>query len=220
MPTPDELTALNADLQKRLDAALLDVAKAKMSDKHKAFMDKLETDDAKAKFAAKSPEDRDAQCDAANKRLALGDSDTAIALRKALDDQEDLRKRLAVFEEDRELMAFKKRASDIGVAETQAELILKASKGDQKSFDAVLDMIKAANAQARTAGVFKEFGSNGGVPRGNGSALAEIEAHAETLRKADPKLSLIQARVTVRKAHPDLAQRERDEERAAIRAVT
>jgi hypothetical protein len=218
MPTLEEVTATNAELQKRLAAAEFEVAVAKMSAKHKAHMDKLKTDDAKAKFAAKSTDDRNKEVDAAEPDA--DDSDTAKRLKKALADTEDLQKRLAVFEADKELISFQKRAREIGIAEAQAETILKASKGDGTAFQAVLDMIKAANAQARTGTLFKEFGAAGGMPPAGGVARAEVEQKAETLRKADPKLSVIAARVQVRKADPDLAQRERDEERAAVRAVS
>jgi hypothetical protein len=218
MPTLDEVVATNADLHKRLAAAELEITKAKMSAKHKAFHDKLKTDDAKGKFLAKSPEDRDAQMDAAEPDD--GDDDTAKRLTKALGETADLRKRLEAFEAEREVITFQKRAKEIGLADAQAETILKASKGDGTAFQAVLDMIKAANAQAKAGAVFKEFGGSGGLPPTGGQAQAEVTAQAETLRKADPKLSLIAARVAVRKANPDLAQRERDEERAAVRAVT
>lgn len=226
MPTPAEeliaATAANAALTKKLADAEFELLKAKMPAKHAKFMAGLSSDDAKAKFAAKSPEDRDAQVDASandtNKRLE-GDDPLAVELRKAQAQTVELEKRVAVFEAERELIEFRKRATEVGVAEAQAETILKASKGDPAAFGKVLDMIKAANAQARAGAVFKEFGHGGAAPI-EGSARAEIEASAEVLRKADPKLGVIAARVQVRKANIELAQRERDEERAAIRAVS
>ena len=221
MPTIEELSATVEALTKRLADAEAAVDVNKLSDKHKKFHDSLKTEDAKAKFAAKSADERDKQME------GKGDNDgdeackrqiEAENLAKALEHTAALEKRLATFEAEREIMLMRKRATDIGVGEAQAEVLLKASQGDATAFDAVLGMLKAATAQARTGGVFKEFGTTQGGGTGAG-ARGEIEAMAETLTKADPTLSIIQARVAVRKTHTALAQRERDEERAAIRAV-
>jgi hypothetical protein len=219
MPTIEELSATVEALTKRLADAEAAADVNKMSDKHKAFAAKLEGD-AKAKFAAKTADERDKQIDgAAGKDDNDGDEkEKAEKLAKALAHTEALEKRLATFEAEREVNLMKRRAVEIGVGEAQAEVLLKASQGDATAFGAVLDMLKAANAQARVGGVFKEFGSTQGGGTGAG-ARGEIEAMAETLTKADPTLSIIQARVAVRKTHTALAQRERDEERAAIRAV-
>jgi hypothetical protein len=217
MPTPAEMEATIATMTKRALAAEFEVAKAKMSDKHKSYMaDSGMSDDDKGKFVAASADDRDAMMTKAPVKKV--DPDASVALTKALSDVTDLQKRLAVFEADREVAAMQKRATEIGVSTSQAETILKASKGDATAFGVVLDMIKAANEQARVGGVFKEFGASGGTTGNTGTAAALVVAKAEELRKADPKLSLIAARVAVRKADTDLAQRERDEERALQRA--
>jgi hypothetical protein len=213
MPTVEEVQATNADLTKQLAAMQEELAKAKMT-----------PDEAEA-YKAMSPEQQKAYlaADAAGRKAMLSKRDDGagdIRLTKALAETEDLKKRLASFEAERELQAFQKRATDVGLAPAQAETLLKASKGDQTAFDAMLDVIKAQNAQLRAGTVFKEFGSAGGTGPATGAARAEIEAAAQTLVKADPKLSMIAARVQVRKAQPELAQRERDEERAAVRAVS
>jgi hypothetical protein len=217
MPTPEEQVAA---LTKQLEDANLELAKAKMSAKHSKFMDGL-SGDAKGKFAAKSPDDREAQVNAASDNDA-DDKDTKkrgdVELSKALGEVADLQKRLATFEAERELSDFRKRATSIGVGEAQAEILLKASKGDNDAFGKVLEMVKAATTAARTGAIFKEFGGTGGTG-GASSAKAEIEAKAETLMKAEPELSPILARVRVRKANAELAQRERDEERAASRGA-
>lgn len=205
MPTMEEMTASIADLSKKLADTEAELAKAK-----KAAPDPDASDDAAA--AAKKKKDAEAaMAKSTEGALFLAE------LKKSQDEAVELAKRVAVFEAERELEAMKKRATQIGAAEAQAEVILKASKGDAKAFEAVLDMIKAANAQAKTGAIFKEFGATG-VAAAEGTAKAEVEAMASTLVKADPKLSLIHARVAVRKANAELAQRERDEERAAIRA--
>lgn len=169
-------------------------------------------DPAAAAAAAKKKKEDD-EAAAMKKRLeAAGGS---VELTKALGQIETLQKTVAGFEAEREMATFRKRAADIGVAEAQAEVIMKASKGDEKSFAAVLDMLKSATTAARTGGVFKEFGGAGGA--GAGGAKGEVDAAAEVMRKANPALSIFQARAAVRKSDLDLAQRERDEERAAAR---
>lgn len=201
-----------ASLKKQLADAQMEVAVSKLSAKHAKHMAGLTTDAAKASFMAKSPEERDAACagDDTNKLL---DPATAVALTKAQTEIADLNKRILAFEADKEMAVFRKRAGDIGLAEAQAEMLLKASKGDETEFAKLLAVVKSATEAARTGGVFKEFGGSGGAGAG-GEASAEVNSKAETLRKADPKLSLIQARVAVRKSDLPLAQRERDEERA------
>ena len=209
MPTPDEQIAT---LTKQLAEVQMEVAIGKLSTKHAKHMAALTSDDAKKAFMAKSPEDKDAACATAETEKAL-DPQTVVALTKAQTEIADLHKRIATFEADKELATFRKRASDIGLGDAQAEMLLKASKGDQTEFDKLLAVVKAATEAARTGSVFKEFGGIGGNGAGGGQAAAEVNALAETLRKADPKLSIIAARVQVRKNDLVLAQRERDEER-------
>lgn len=206
-----------AALTKRAEDAEFELAKAKLSPAHAKYMsDKGMSAEQQKAFAAKSPEDRDAQM--SGNPVSKSAGEPSEELRKALEQQEDLRKRVAVFEAEKELELMKRRAVEIGVGEARAETILKASKGDAAAFDEVLGLLKASNTQAATAKLFGEYGST--VGKAAGSAAAEVEAKAEELRKADPKLSLIAARVQVRKSHPDLAQRERTEERAALHAVS
>lgn len=206
MPTMEEMTASLAEMSKKLADTEAELAKAK-----KAAPDPDASDDAAAAAAKKKKDAEAAMAKSSEGALFLAE------LKKSQDEAVELAKRVAVFEAERELEAMKKRATQIGAAEAQAETILKASKGDAKAFEAVLDMVKAANAQARAGAIFKEFGSTGAAAA-EGSAKAEVEALASTMMKADPKLSVIHARVAVRKANAELAQRERDEERAAIRA--
>jgi hypothetical protein len=214
MPTEAEqiatLTKQVADMQAEID-------KAKMSPKHAKFMAGLGSDDAKGKFAAKSPADRDAQCDAGGDDVGKGDT---VALTKAQGEIAALQKSIAGFEAERELEAFRKRASTAGVGDGQAEVLMKASKGDPDAFGKVLEMLKSATTAAKTGAIFKEFGGSGGTGATGGGAAEEIAAQAQVLMKADPKLGLIAARVAVRKGNLELAQRERDEERAAVRAVS
>lgn len=177
---------------------------------------KAAADPAAAAAAKKKKEEADA-ADAYKKQLEANGG--SVALTKALADVVELNKRVATFEAERELETFRKRATAIGVAEAQAEVLLKASKGDPEAFGKVLDLIKGATAQIRTGALFKEFGG-AGTGANDGTAHAEVAAKAEVMMKADPKLGAIAARVAVRKADLALAQRERDEERAHTRLVS
>lgn len=203
MPTMEEMTASLAEMSKKLADTEAELAKAKK--------EPPVVDDAAAAAAKKKKEAEAAMAKSTEGMLFLAE------LKKSQDEAVELAKRVAVFEAERELEAMKKRVTLIGANESQAETILKASKGDAKAFEAVLDMVKAANAQAKAGAIFKEFGGAGHAAP-EGSAKAEVDALASTLVKADPKLSLIHARVAVRKGNAELAQRERDEERAAMRA--
>lgn len=205
MPTHDELTATVAELTKQLADSRVALAKAK-------------------KAPAEPDPDPDAAADAAEpadpkKKPLFGKQDTpeAVALAKALAETADLHKRVAGFEAERELLAMQKRAVEVGAAPAQAEVLLKASKGDLAAFDTLLGLLKAANAQAKSGALFKEFGAVGGPV--DGSAAAEVESLAQAMIKTTPTLSPILARVQVRKAQPELAQRERNEERATARAT-
>lgn len=214
MPTADEQIATLKDTVAKLS---LEVAKATMSAKHKAHMDSLSGQDAKDAFAAKSSADRDAACasDTAKRAIAETTDPTLLAqLTKQDSEIADLRKTVATFEAERELAVFAKRASEAGVGEAQAEVLLKASKGDATAFEALLGMLKGATTAAKTGVVFKEFGAGAGT--GVASAAGEVAAAAEQLRKAEPTLSIVAAKVRVRKANTELAQRERDEERRGL----
>jgi hypothetical protein len=134
---------------------------------------------------------------------------------KALQEGEDLKKRIAALEDERELAGFAKRAGEIGLPETDAVVLQKAYRGDKASIDALLGYVKAAQTQAKKAGLFTEIGSAG---RGAATAFDEITAKAEELRKADKKLSKAQAfaRVYEDSDNSELVMRYKQEEARAL----
>jgi hypothetical protein len=217
MPTLDELNKTITDLTARVTKAEREANIAKLSQAHADYAAASDMDeDDKAKFAAKSPAERDAHM--AKNPIKKLDPKLPPEVVEALAKAKETSDRLAVLEGERALSDMRKRAVEIGVGEAQAEVLLKAQAGDKDAIAKVFELLKAANAQAKTGKLFEEFGSR--TPGGPaGSARAEVQAKAEELRKSDGKLTLEIARVNVRKANPDLAQRERDEERAAIHAV-
>ena len=174
--------------------AELAIAKAKMSAEEKAHHDSLESDDAKEKFRSMSSEERASRM---KKRVEELHPD----VRKALDENETLRKQVAALVAKDELETFKKRAQEIGVPVDKADTLMKASHGDKSAIEEVFAMMKTVTAALDGSAVFKEFGSNQSV---QGDEVDVIKAKAAELRKADPKLSEEQA---FAKAYADPANR-------------
>ena len=92
------------------------------------------------------------------------------------------------------------------------ELVTKFAKLDNEARETIFKSFEKSETVAGTAeSMFKEKGKTGAE---TGAAYAEICKKVDELRKAsaeNAKLSDVQLRVAVRKAHPELAQRERDE---------
>lgn len=191
-----------------------ELAILKMSDKHKQYaIDTGMSDDAKAKFAAKSADERDKQM--ADNPVEKNLPESVV---KALKESEDLKKRLADLEAKDKAASFAKRAEEIGLT-GQGEMLQKAHAGDPEAIKKMEEIIKAASAQEKTATIFKEFGSANANPSG-ASASDQLTAKAAELRKADPKLTQAQAFAKAYKdpANKDLvalAKREEQSGRAA-----
>lgn len=187
----------------------LAIAKAAMTDEEKAFHDGLKDEDAKKEFRGKSKEERTA---AMKKR-----DDLPPAIKKALEEADDLKKRVTAMEDKEALAVFTKHASAAGLAETESATLQKAYKGDKEALDKLVGFVKTANSQRdaaqKLAGVFKELGSSQG---GTGlTALDELSAKAEELRKKETGLTKDQAfaKVYSDPANVELAKRERAENR-------
>jgi hypothetical protein len=187
----EAVTKQLADLTKASDELRAENVLLKMSKEHKDYMDTL-SGDAKGKFAAMDPAERD-EC-MAQKRLQ---AELPASVQKALAEAEAVKKvaeeqavRLAKLEAKDELAGFSKRAVDLGLPEAMGETLMKASRGDAEAFAKVEQTIKGLNEQVAKGGLFNEFGSK--AP-GAGSAFDTITAKGEELRKSDPKLTKEQA---------------------------
>lgn len=136
-------------------------------------------------------------------------------LAKAAAEKEELAKRIAVLEHERELAAFQKTALDLGLPQAKAEVLMKARKGDVAAVDEVFAMLKAANAANEEGEVFKEFGSSQGSA--SDDPIDQLKAKAAELRKLKPELSEQQAfaRVYTDPANAKLAKAERRANRPA-----
>lgn len=228
-PTEKNMTTVTPAVQKIIDDAVAaavaksvgekdaliakqarDIVIAKMSEKHKAHHDTL-GEDAKGKFEAMSPAERDAEMEKTKKRA----EDDPIYKRMA-SENEDLRKRLTAIEDEKALDIAKRDAKELGMTQTDAgEVLMKARRGDKDAMAKVEEhtrqLIKARNASDKTSKVFEEVGTNRGAT--GGDAMAELTAKADELRKSKPELTEAQAfdKVMNDPANRELAKRERDE---------
>lgn len=197
---PADVVAAIAKMAEGFKAATseLAIAKAAMSDDEKEFHDGLKSDDEREKFRAMSRDER-------KERMKKRD-DLSPVVAKALAENDELKKRLAVLEADKELLSFRKRAVDIGFTEAQGEMLMKAHHGDADALKKLESAIKGLNEQIATGKVFEEFGTAHGA---DGNAYGEITAKAEEVRKTNPKLSIAKARAMVIEdpANADLVKR-------------
>lgn len=214
--------ATEADVLAAITKRDEDLAKAqheinisKMSDPHKAFMDKGKMPKGgKEAFAAMSADERNAHIkdnpmndndgDEATKRLAE-------ELKKRDDEVAELRKRVDERDEADRVASFAKRATAIGFKDEFGATMRKAYSGDAAAQAEVEKEIANLRKQVEKGALFAEFGSN--VAK-SGSALAEAQAKAEELRKSDTKLTPEKALAKVYEANPEILKRVRAEQRA------
>ena len=214
--------ATEADVLAAITKRDEDLAKAqheinvsKMSDPHKAFMDKGKMPKGgKEAFAAMSADERNANIkdnpmndndgDEATKRLAE-------ELKKRDDEVAELRKRVDERDEADRVATFAKRATDLGFKAEFGATIRKAYSGDAAAQAEVEKEIASLRKQVEKGALFAEFGSN--VAKA-GSALSEAQAKAEELRKSDSKLTAEKALAKVYETNPEILKRVRAESRA------
>lgn len=198
-------------------------ALAKLSDVHKAFMDKMSDED-KALFVAKSETDRDAAIKASGKKKPPGkddgdepdDDDMKKSLAKRDARIETLEKSNAEFVREREEALCKALCRDNGLPESDHEMLAKLRKSDPEAAAAFLKRTKALLAQANPA-LFTELGKSGG---GSDDPTADINAKAlemmnsvnKTAKSAAERMSIQKARMLVRENNPELAKAEREME--------
>lgn len=114
-------------------------------------------------------------------------------LKKALDDAEELRKRnddmakrLATLEDEREQAAFAKRAVALGLPEAHGEVIRKAYANDKDAIGKLEEIIKGLTSQVATGDLFKEFGTS----RGGDATSAEsvLKSKADEYKAGQVKI--------------------------------
>jgi hypothetical protein len=216
MPTMDELAAQLAALTKRADSAEFELAKSKLPAETQAYIaDVAMSAEDQAVFVKASAEDQaKTMKDKPPAKKKVPEADPEMAKRDAT--IAEMAKSIATFQAERELSDMRKRAADVGLPEAQAEVLLKASKGDADAFGKLMDLVKANKAQAKTDKLFGEFGSTR-VSK-EGSATAEMDAKVVELTKADPTKTASVARAEIMKKNPDLFRRVRAEEMSGASA--
>lgn len=241
-PEPDDMTVKTAtELQKALDESTAretklknDLAFASMSDVHKGYATecKLEGDHLAA-FVGKTAEQRDAfikefppkkkpaeDCDddETKKRAALPES-----VRKQLEQADEDRKVLKALQEKDEIATFAKRATEVGLAEADGEIMRKAYKGDAEAQKKLDEKFKALTAQVAKGGLFIEKGAGGGQGQG-ATAYDQLMVKARELvaKGGDKPLTESQAftKVYTDPANAELVkQHKEDEAKARQRAA-
>lgn len=242
MPLPkteDEMNKLIADAVKKgietatptiLKSAVEETDKLKaqvalltMSEPHKTFMDKAKlSDELKKNFIGMDAAARDAFM-TSNPLPPDPKTEIEKAIKAAIDtikaENADLKKRLDEQTNAGAVETFKKRAVAAGLQEADGETMRKAFSGDAVAAETLekrfAEIKKAADEAIRVGRVFGEFGTAKAAP---GSPQAALEAKADELRKADPKLSKEQAYAKAFEANPEIAQEVRAAEMAKIAA--
>lgn len=197
-----EETAMTEEIKKAVDAATveikkeLDEAKAELAKKD-SDLEAVAGDTKKPVFPKKKPAknpDPDA-ADEAGEMMASKAFELPEEIKKAIDENASLRKRLESLEEEKEIVSFGKRAVSLGLSEPNGETLRKAYRGDAAAIKSLETLIKSLTAQIDASKLFGEIGS---AQTGAGvTAKAEIDAKAAALREVEKGLSPAQAFVKV-----------------------
>lgn len=142
-----------------------------------------------------------------------------VEIQKILADNQAMQKRIADLEAGGNLVAFSKRAAELGLPETEAVTLQKARQGDVASIEKLESFLKAATAQAKAGGVFKEFGSSGGDGGNLLTAQDELNELAKKRLVAEPALGSFAkafAKVYEDPANSELVKKERRENRPQV----
>lgn len=184
----------------------LAIAKAAMSADEKEYHDGLDKEEDRKAFREKSKDDRAKEMKA-RKNVELPES-----VKKALAENDDLKKRLGVLENERLEKQFSEKAVVLGLPAEKGAILRKAAAGDATAVEEVFKMLGQANAALENSEAFSEFGSS--VSK-TGDANDQLKAKAAELRKADPKLTPEQAFAKAYEdpANVDLVRQERRENR-------
>ena len=200
--------AKDAEHAKELAIAKRELAIAKMSQPHKDYMSEASlSGDALEKYVAGDDVSRDALIKANPVEARLPPS-----VKKALEDAARDREVLKGLQEQANIAAFAKKATELGLPAAHGETLRKAFVGaDADALKKVEELIKSMTAVKETAALFSEFGSKG---QSAATPHDEIMAKVTELRKVDPKLTDAQAftQVYIDPVNADLKKRYDDAE--------
>lgn len=191
-----------------------EIAILKMSEKHKDFHDKM-SGDAKDKFAAMSPGERDDHMDKNPVKKGVDALPADVrgvvepiikSMGETVQKNVELSKQVHTLTDERDRVEFGKRAVGLGLPEAHGEIMRKAYAGDVAAIGEHEKALKGlvARAAAGERILFSEIGKSeqGGT---GATAYDQIMVKAKEFKKADPKLTEAQA---FTKAYTDPANRE------------
>jgi hypothetical protein len=194
MPTTiEELTKALAESEAARVAAEEALALAKKDSEQ----EEQDGDTKKPAFPKKKPgKNPDPQADDDDAKKALDALPESV--KKALAENDDMKKRLATLENEREEIAFGKRATALGLHETHGAVLRKAYTNDAEAIAKLEGIIKGLSAQVEKGALFSELGKTG---EGHATAKNELDAKVEAYRAGQiavgKKLSKEQAFVSV-----------------------
>lgn len=203
-------TEVTDDLKKALadkDAQIAALAKSlegRYTADEAAYVAKLD-DVAKGKFAGMTPEERKAEME---KGELCKRADIPEDIRKQLAEHEDLKKRVAAMEADREFASFQKRAADLGLPGEAAKHLQVIAKASPEAAAFVEKLAGAVKAVEKASPLFKELGTDNGADAT--SAQAQLTAKAHEIAKRD-NVTFAKAYTTACTEHPDLYRQQRAE---------
>lgn len=194
-----------------------------VSDEVKGYLKGL-IDDANAKLekaASEKPDPKPDDSDPIEKALKSEDANVRALAEVAKQAQADAKaaKDAADAEvakrEIAEEMGVLKGFGNLGLDVEKLAPELREMKRDKPTaYEETLKALKAANEQAKSGALLKEFGSSIGGPD---TAIGQLEAAAAELQKADPKLTREAAFAKAAEQHPDLAEQYEVERKEANR---
>ena len=142
-------------------------------------------------------------------KARLDDNEATIAKQAA--ENEKVAKDLADLRDDMATTKYTERAAELAPAFGDQENlagVLKTLAADSPEAFATLDsMLDTTVSVVKSSPLFKELGETGT----DGPAIDQHAAHVVELRKANPDMSLADAKVKVWKDHPDLFAQSREE---------
>jgi len=124
----------------------------------------------------------------------------------------DLKKRVNALTENESKAQFAKRASEIGLPETDGEQLRKAYQGDVKALDWLVGKVSELRTQVEKAGLFTEVGdSRGGVASPHDQLMAKAAEIKKAASIAGKPITEAQAYVKAMEEYPEIAKAEATE---------
>lgn len=199
---PDDAKGLFADLVSDIAKAAEEAAEAKFAKDEDSDDDDSDDEDDKS---GEEDEEMLEKADPAIRRMISKYRDEASQSKKAADAALTLAKAEHEARVDREMLQLAQEFKNLAGTAPEKAVILKAAFAVSDDHGkSIVNMMKAANAQLESAGLFGEVGK--GAP-GDNTIDGEVEMKAQELRKSNPALTIEKARSLVFESDPTLYDR-------------